>query len=215
MASKKKKKGRGRLSSIELLPVHADAIVADAAAALSRRDETQTEIYKGFVAELEQLQAEHRGELEFKIPSFSSFNRHSIKLEALRRRLDDTREIAGSIAKNFDAEASDDLTLIAAEAIKTLVFEITTDAGEAGMDPKGAMQLAAALRGAAQAQHVSTARRVKVKSTFEKDVDQAIDKVKKAKGLSDELAADIREKVLGVVRKKPEGDEATSGPEDE
>ena len=85
-------------------------------------------------------------ELEFTVPSFSAFNRHAIKLATLSRRLDETREITGVLAEKFDAKASDDLTIIAAEAIKTLVFEVLTAAGESGVDPKGAMNLANALR---------------------------------------------------------------------
>ncbi|MEI9850652.1 MAG: phage protein Gp27 family protein [Sphingomonas sp.] len=93
--------------------------------------------------------------LEFAIPGRSAFNRYSIKLAFMTRRLDETREIAGTIAKRFDAEASDDLTLIAAEAIKTLIWEVLTAAGESGIDPKGAANLATALRAAAQAQGLS------------------------------------------------------------
>lgn len=62
-------KGRGRLSSIELLPPEAAHIVAEAAQALADRDRTQTEIYADFVSACEELMAEHRGELEFGMPT--------------------------------------------------------------------------------------------------------------------------------------------------
>lgn len=142
---------RGRLSGIELLPPQASSIIAWANDELRDRDKPQTEIYQEFHAKLEALQREFRGELDFAIPSFSAFNRHSIKLATLTRRLDETRAISGALAEKFDAKASDDLTIIAAEAIKTLVFEVITYGGESGIDPKGAMQLSAALFKAAQA----------------------------------------------------------------
>lgn len=193
--------GRGRLSAIELLPDACTPFIVKAADELKARERTQTAIYEEFFRDLQQLQQEHRGELEFTIPSFSAFNRYSLNLAALTRRLEETREIAGSIAKSFDVEASDNLTLIAAEAIKTLVFEVVTGAGESGIDPKGAMQLASALRSAAQAQGVSTLRRQKVEKEFAAKVDETVDQVAKVKGLSEETAEQIKAQILGVKKK--------------
>lgn len=175
--------GRSRLSGIELLPEECSEIVAWAARELQDRDRTQTEIYSEFVGKMEALQREFRGELDFRIPSFSAFNRYSIKLATLSSRLNQTREIAATIAEKFDAKASDNLTLIAAEAIKTLVFELLTNAGEGGLDPKGAMSLANALRSATQAQGVSLSTRQKVEREFNEKAAQAIDTVARAKVL--------------------------------
>lgn len=191
-------RGRGRLTAIEQLPPECDDIIAWAADALRDREQTQKDIYEEFFSRLQQLQAEHRGELEFTIPSFSAFNRYSIKLATMTRRLEETREIAGAISKRFDAEASDDLTLIAAEAIKTLVFEVLTAAGESGIDPKGAMNLANALRAAAQAQGVSTVRRERVEKQFAEQVDTAVENVARTKGLTSETAEAIKAQILGV-----------------
>lgn len=192
------RKGRGRLSGIEQLPDECDEIIAWAAGALQDREKTQTQIYEEFFLKLQQLQKEHHGELEFSIPSFSAFNRYSIKLALMTRRLEATREIAGAISKRFDAKASDDLTLIAAEAIKTLVFELLTDSGESGIAPIGAMQLATALKNATLAQGVSTDRRAKVDKEFKADVEKAVDTVAKSKGMSAETADMIKAQILGV-----------------
>ncbi len=189
---------RGRLSGIEQLPEECSEIVAWAAQALQERDRSQTDIYEEFHARLEALQKEFRGELEFRIPSFSAFNRYSIKLAAMTQRLQQTREIATTLAKSWDIEASDNLTLIAAEAIKTLVFELLQSKGEAGIDPKGAMSLANALRSAAQAQGISTARRQKIETEFAENAKQAVAQVQKAKGLSADAAEEILSKILGV-----------------
>jgi len=193
------RQGRGRLSAIEQLPPECDSTIVWAANELRGRDRTQKEIYEEFYLKLEQVQKDFRGELEFSIPSMSAFNRYSIKQAHLTRRLEDTRSIAASIAANFDAEASDDLTLIAAEAIKTLTFELLTDAGESGLDPKGAMNLANALRAACQAQGVSTQRRQKVEREFAAKTNEAVDKIAKVKGLTAETAEAIKSQILGVT----------------
>ncbi|RWE78534.1 MAG: DUF3486 family protein [Mesorhizobium sp.] len=192
------RKGRGQLSAIERLPDECSPIITWAATELQNRDRTQTEIYQEFFLKMQELQAEHKGELEFVIPSFSAFNRYSIKLAMMTRRLEDTREIAATISKRFDAQSSDDLTLIAAEAIKTLVFELLTDAGESGLAPIGAMQLATALKMASQAQSVSTQRRATVAKEFKADVEKAVDTVAKSKGMSAETADAIKAQILGV-----------------
>ncbi|PTW61416.1 uncharacterized protein DUF3486 [Breoghania corrubedonensis] len=192
-----KQRGRGRLSDIELLPPECDQVIAWAAEELRGHKRTQTDIYEEFYAKLEELQREYRGELDFKIPSFKAFNRYSIKQATLTRRLEETRTIARAISRNFDAEASDDLTLIAAEAIKTLVFEVITAAGENGIEAKDAMNLANALRAATQAQGVSTVRRQKVEKEFEGRAREAVDKVAKAKGFSAETANTFLE-MIGV-----------------
>ncbi len=193
-------KGRSRLSGIELLPEECSEIVAWAARELQDRDKTQTDIYSEFVGKMQALQKEFRGELEFRIPSFSAFNRYSIKLATLSSRLNQTREIAATIAEKFDAKASDNLTLIAAEAIKTLVFELLTNAGEAGLDPKGAMSLANALRSATQAQGVSLATRQKAEAEFAAKAKEAVQAVAKVKGLTEDGANEILDRILGVTK---------------
>lgn len=193
-----KRAGRGRLSAIELLPAAATPVIAWANEQLRDRKRTELDIYQEFCERLEELDREHRGELEISVPSHSAFNRYSIKLATLARRLDETREITGVLAEKFDAGASDDLTVIAAEAIKTLIFEVLTSAGESGVDPKGAMNLANALRAAAQAQGISTARRQKVEAEFAKNVENVVDTVVKTKGMSAEVAEAIKSQILGV-----------------
>lgn len=192
------RKGRGQLSAIERLPPECDDIIDWAEGELRDRERTQTEIYEEFFLKMQALQAAHHGELDFTIPSFSAFNRHSLKLAILTRRMEQTSDIAEAIGKRFDAQKSDNLTVMAAEAIKTLVFELITRGGEAGFTPKGAKELADALRSASQAQSVSTGRRVKVDKEFKADVEKAVDTVAKAKGMSAETADAIKAQILGV-----------------
>lgn len=188
--------GRGRLSAIDLLPDAASETIAWAAAELADRDRTQTDIYMEFCSRLEEVK--ERGALDFPVPSFSAFNRYSIRLAAMSRRLDETRQIAATISERFDAEASDDLTLMAAEAIKTLVWEVLQASGEAGISTKGAMELATALRSAAAAQSVSSDRRRKLEAEFAAQAVKAVDVAAKAKGLSSDTITAIKANILGV-----------------
>jgi len=190
--------GRGRLSSIDLLPHEADHIVTWAAQALAAREETQTEIYAEFTARCEALMAEHRGELDFAIPSFSSFNRYSMRQARLAGRMSQTREIVASLSDTFDAKASDDLTVLAGEAIKTLVFTMVADADETS-DPKAVMQMASAFRQTLQAQNLSTDRRQKLDAEFKKNVERAVDAAAKATGMTEEVANSVKAEILGVT----------------
>lgn len=196
-------KGRGRLSAIDLLPEECSEIISWAAEELAKRERTQVDIYAEFRQKLIALQGESG--LGFDLPSSSSFNRYSVRLAQMSRRMETTREITKAISDRFDAETSDDLTLIAAEAIKTLVWEILEQAGQGGIQPKGAMELANALRAATAAQSVSTARRQKIEREFDEKVEATIEKVSQEAGLSADTIAQLRRDFLGVRDKPAEG----------
>jgi hypothetical protein len=192
--------GRGRLSSIDLLPREVDDIVAWAADELGNRDRTQTDIYAEFVQRCEERMAEFRGELEFEIPGLRSFNRHAMRLARMSRMLDETREIATVLAGKFDPKTSDDMTVTTAETIKALVLHMINSAkGEINFGhSKNLMELTSAFRQAAQAQSVSSERRRKAEAEFEAKVKEAVTTVAKAKGLSAETVEAIQAQVLGV-----------------
>lgn len=192
------RRGRGRLNAFEQLPPECDPLIARAAERLLDRDAIQVEIYQEFFDSCQRLMAESHGELQFAVPSKSAFNRYSMRLAMMTRRLEETREIAKAISARFDGEASDDLTLIAAEAIKTLVWEVLQAAGENGIDPKGAMALANALRAAAQAQGISTVRRQKVEKEFAEKAKLAVGDAARAKGWSEDTIEEVLSRILGV-----------------
>ena len=192
--------GRGRLSSIDLLPREVDDIVAWAADELGNRDRTQLDIYSEFVSRLETRMAEYRGELEFEIPGLRSFNRHAMRLARMSRMLDETREIASVLASKFDPQTSDDLTVMTAETIKALVLHmIHTAEGEINLSHAGSVKmLASAFRDALQAQNVSSERRRKAEAEFKDKVDAAVSTVARTKGISADTAEAIKAKILGV-----------------
>lgn len=192
--------GRGRLSSIDLLPREVDDIVAWAADELGNRDRTQFDIYQEFVQKLEERMAEFHGELELDIPGLRSFNRHAVRLSRMSRMLDETREIASVMAAKFDPQKSDDMTVTTAETIKALVlYMIHAAKGEITLAAsKNVMELASAFRSAQQAQGVSSDRRRKAEAEFKAKVQEAVTTVAKAKGLSAETVEAIQAQVLGV-----------------
>lgn len=202
-------KGRGRLSNIDLLPDECDAVVSWAAQELADHSRTQTEIYSEFRDKLIAIQGEHG--IDFDIPSFTAFNRYSVKLAQMTRRLEQTREIASTLSQRMDATGSDDLTRIAAEAIKSLIFEVLQAAGEGGISPKGAMELANALRAASAAQATSSNRRLKleaeekarrVEEDMKANAEKALDALSREPGISKEAIARARRDFLGVRPKK-------------
>lgn len=200
------RRGRGRLNAFETLPPECDPLIAAAALALQLREKTQKEIYREFFDGCQRIMAESHGEVSFAIPSPSAFNRYSINLAAMTRRLDETREIAGAIAATFDAGKSDDVTLIASEAIKTLVFQLLTTADPLKVDLKGVKALADALRSAVQAQNLSSIRRQRVEQEFAERTKRAVGDVAKATNMPTELAEEvlrrIREDVYGIYERK-------------
>lgn len=189
--------GRGRLSSFDLLPAEANGIVAWAALELADRDKTQTEIYAEFVTRCQALMAEHRGELEFDIPAFSSFNRFSIRQARMSKRLTETREIVAVLAQKHDAKASDDLTIIAGEMIKSVVLHMLGD-GADGVAPKELKALADAFRAAQMAQNLSSDRRTKEDAKLAARVTEAVETVAKAAGMTKETTEAIKAQILGV-----------------
>ena len=191
-------RGRGRLSAFNLLPPECEGLIAWAAQELAAMARTQTDIYAEFVTQCLALQAEHRGELEFAIPSFSAFNRQSIRLARMTKRLDQTRAMVATLAEKFDAKASDDLTILTADTIKSLVFTLVGEADDR-IDLKDVMHMASALRQAAQAQNISSDRRRKMEEEFAVKVTDAVDKVGKVNGMSAETLERIKAEILGVT----------------
>lgn len=185
-----RRRGRGRLSSIDLLPEEAEGAVAWAMGELRERARTQIEIHAEF--------NERLGALGIEPISLSAFNRHSLRLAATARRLEETRSIAAAVTERLGPGQADELTVMVAEAIKTLVFELLEQGGEGGISTKGAMEIARALHHAVQAQAVSTERRRKVEAEFASRAEQAVDQVARAKGLTADTVAAIKSEILGV-----------------
>lgn len=182
------KQGRGRLSSIDLLPPDADEVVLWAFQELKARDRTQVEIHTEFN---EKLAAIGAGPI-----SASAFNRHSIGIAKMARRHEDVRQITAALTDRLDPNQTDDVTIIAAETIKTLIFELLTN--DEGITPKGALELARALQAAVTAQKVPMQRKRDQMAQFADQVDEALDKVATETGMGAERIAELRRDFLGL-----------------
>ncbi len=170
------KRGRGRLSRIKLLPSKADEVVTWAAQELRREERTQLEILVEFNDKL--------AEIGLGPISSSAFNRHSIRLADMIRRVNQTREIASVLTEKMEPGQSDDVTITLAEMIKSLISELLDRGGEAGYSPKQAMELAAALKSASSAEKMSSDRQAKLDQKISAKAVQAIDAVSKEAGMS-------------------------------
>lgn len=182
-------RGRGRLSSIDLLQEEAAEDVLWANQELYARARPISEIF-----------AEFNDRLAAKgIPlvSRTAFYDRSMRIAAAQTRMRQAREMFEGLASEFTAENVDENTIILGEFIKTLIQELVDDA--AGVKkPKDAMELARAYQATVMAQKVSTDRRLKLQAEFESKAEEAVREVGKQQGWSQESVNAALAKVLGV-----------------
>jgi hypothetical protein len=194
------KRGRGRLSSIDLLPEWAEPAVQAALGKLRDNDLPQIEILDQFNAELRAL-AFAAGVMDPPQISSSAFNRKTMRLAAHGRRLAETREIATALASKLEQGGDEDLTLMLAETIKTLIFEMLERAdGVPAADWSAEMManFALALKNAEQAKKVTADMKILIEKNFVKQAEAAIEKVSAVRGLSPEAKREFRRELFGV-----------------
>lgn len=198
------RRGRGRLSSIELLPDEAGDIVVWASQELAERSRTLTDIYAEFRGKLIALQGEQG--LAFDIPAFSSFHRYSVYQAALVRDMEETRTITSALAERLDGVANEDMTVMIIEMIKTVVFQIVRKKGADSLTPKQVQELARTVQALVATSKLSTAQRDKLQAAIDASAEEAIDKaevVAHEAGVSAERIKQMRLDFLGVRKKGP------------
>ncbi|MBB4016722.1 hypothetical protein GGR16_001728 [Chelatococcus caeni] len=186
-------RGRGRLSSIDLLPPEAEEDVAWAFAQLRERKMTQEEIREQL-----NLRLKLKG---IDAISSSAFNRAAVRTARMAHRLGEVREIASALATKFEDGGDEKLTLLVSETIKSLVFELLENAGNLKATPLTAemvANLATAVASAERAKKISADTRKIIEKDFRKKVDDAVDKVGAFKGLSPEAKEDFKRELFGV-----------------
>lgn len=191
-------KGRGRLSSIQLLPQECSDIVIWAAGELQQiqSGRSQLDIYKEFVAKLEERQRESRGELDFRIPSFSSFNRYSMDLDATTREMNEAREMASAVLAGLDHGDGDEITKFVGEAIKAAVMAmLRTQKGK--LNSKNLQELAGTMRMIAVAQATSSAHRQKLEAEVTAKTQETVKEIGRKAGVSPEALDEIN-RALGA-----------------
>lgn len=158
--------GRGRLSSLDLLPDEAQDDLIWAMGELNARQRTQADI----LFELnDRLAAKGIDPI-----SASAFNRKSMRLAKRTKQLEERRHLYAGIAEKLTPEkiAGDDLIL--GEFLKTLIDDLLE--GD-GLSPKNAMELARAYQSVVMAQGKSAETRRVLEEEAKRKIAEAVEKV--------------------------------------
>ena len=183
-------RGRGRLSTIDLLPDEAEPDIAWAAEQLRERSMPQVAILTEFNKRLAD-----RGIAGI---SRSAWNRHAIRKAVQFRQLDQVRTIAGELSGALGTDGADEVTITIAEMLKVAIYE-QLEAGK--ISSKGLMELSRTLNSAVAAQRSSEEyRRRLAQKVDEKLVDMAdvAEGIGREAGMSAATLAKMRRYFLGV-----------------
>lgn len=205
MAEPTSSTGRGKLSSIDLLPEEADEAIAWANAELRERNLPQTEILRTFNAML--------ADKGIKGVSKSAFGRHSVRLAVELRKLKAARDITEAVLARLPPGERSDATLALSELVKFRLAEMVTSDEEPSVKELANVTLALNrlstiarreqdARIAGKKDQREDADREKADAEKEAEANRvAADKVEQIgsdAGLSAERIARIRREVLGV-----------------
>lgn len=189
----KSRTGRGRLSSLDLLPDHAEEVVQEALGDLRERRKLQKDILATLNFRLAALDP------PVEPVSKSAFNRFTMRFAMQARRLTEAREAAAAMAERLEDMPEGDVGLLLGETIKALLNDALIDGMLTGESPS-----IPALREASDALYrLERARldNVEAAKRRERFVQKAADAVENAvreKGLSAETVQSIRAEILGV-----------------
>lgn len=184
--------GRGRLSSIDLMPEEGQEDIQWAMEQLNAREMTQAEIL-----------SELNGRLaDKKLPliSKSAFNRRSMRVAAMNARYAERTALVKAMAPAMTPEAIEEMDRVVGEILKMTILEILDRDGE-GVGSKGAMEMARGYQAIIQGQAKSADAREKREKQFAEKVTKGVDAVAKAQGLTQETADELKAKILGIEKK--------------
>lgn len=184
-----RREGRGRLSSLDLLPDEAEPEIVWALEQLRLRAIPQNAILDEFNGRLAD-----RGIGKV---SKSAFSRWSVRKAMQFRRIDEVRAITSDVVAGLGTDGADQVTVAVAEMLKVAIYESL----EGQQDAKGLQALARALNAAVAAQRTSATHRKVLEESVNAVIEQAADKASDAAteaGMSEERAAELRRRVLGV-----------------
>ena len=179
--------GRGRLSSLDLIPDAGRDDVLWALEELNKRERMQVDILLELNKRLEEKGIDP--------VSKSAFNRKAVRVSAASRRIAEARAVFAGIADQFTPGEADANNFALGEVIKTLILELLD---EPGHSPKGAMELARAFLATIQAQNLSTGQRQKLEAELASKASKAVDAIAGEKGLTKETAEAIKAQILGL-----------------
>jgi len=188
-----RREGRGRLSTLDMLPDAAEPDIVWALEQLRERSMPQNAILDEFNARLAD-----RGIASV---SRSSFSRWSVRKAIQFRRLDEVRAITNDIVNSLGTGDADDVTIAVAEILKASIYE-RVEGGE--LKSKEILELSRSLGSLVAAQKGSAAYRRQLEERVNAQLEAAAEKVGEAEtamreaGLSAASIAQIRKDVLGL-----------------
>lgn len=183
--------GRGRLSSIDLLPDEAQDDLLWAMGELNARKRTQADILSELNGRL--------GDKGVELISKSAFNRKAVRIASASRKIAERRALFEGIAPQFTPDKIAEADVVIGELIKILITELLDrDANE--FDPKGAMELSRAYKHTIEGQRLSGDAKRRALADFDKKIGAAVETVSKAKGITADARHMIMEQ-LGVIQK--------------
>ncbi|MCP3942752.1 MAG: DUF3486 family protein [Desulfobacteraceae bacterium] len=186
MGSKQKRNpGRGRPSSIDLLP---EDIRLQLNEALRDRRLTQKEIRQGINDLLEK-----RG----KDPvSKSAVNRYSMHIEEKGAMMREAREAADALVGGLGEQKGTDLGRAVTEMVKTLSFDLVLKDG--GIDVDTLNKVALIAQRIERASKISLEREAQLRRQILEEAAETVEETAIQNGMNEEQAQLWREKVLGI-----------------
>ncbi|MBV1917600.1 MAG: DUF3486 family protein [Sphingomonadaceae bacterium] len=198
-----RRKGRGRLSSIDLLPEDADEAIAWANAELREKRMPQTEILRQFNAML----ADHAlGPI-----SKGAFSRYSVRKAVELRRMDASRKITDAMLAKLGPEERSDSTIGAVELLKHRTVELVMGTEEISGKELAAVTLALnrlsaiakrekeARRADRKEEREDKQRRLEQEQRDREETAETVEKIATEAGLGAERISAIRKDVLGLA----------------
>lgn len=184
-----RRRGRGHLSSIDMLPDEAEPEIVWALEQLREKKLPQSTILMEFN---ERLADKGLGPI-----SKGAWSRYAVRKAIQFRRLDEAQRLGSELTRSMEADGPDQVTIAVAEMIKVAALEIL-EVGQ--LSSKGIMELSRALQSAVGAQKTSAEYRERL----EKEVQQRLAEAAKnageelkRKGVSKEALEAINQSLLG------------------
>lgn len=132
--------------------------------------------------------------------SRSGFNRYSTRMESAGSRIREAREVAEAWTAKLGSKPTGEVSSMMIEMIRTLAFDLTMSAadGPEQVSPKFLNELALTMQRLETAAEKSTKQIAERRKAFAEEAVNAVEKVSKEAGISQETYDDIKREILGI-----------------